>query len=87
MGTVAFFPTLVLKTLVWIFFDKPKAERLGYIRLETLMIVMDGSLAPDDWFPFCRVSLLFPDEKVKLIDMLQGYIVKGLELAERSSAL
>lgn len=82
MRAVAFLPTFVLKTLVWFFFDKSKTEGLGHIRLEPLVIVVDGSLAPDDRFPFCRVGLFFPYEKVELIDVLQGYIIKYLELAE-----
>lgn len=80
--TVAFLSTLVLKTLVGIFLDKYKAERFLHIRLETFLVVVDGCLASDDWFPFCRVALFFFDEKVKLINVLQGYIVKGLELAK-----
>ena len=82
MRTVAFLPTLILETLVGIFLNKPKAESFGHIRLETLVIVMDGSLAPDDGLPFCGIGLFFSDEKVELIDVLQSYIVKGLELAK-----
>lgn len=82
MWTVAFLPSLVLKTLVGVFLNKPKAERFGHIRLETLVVVVDGCLASDDWLPFCRVGLFFPDEKVELINVLQGYIVKGLELGD-----
>ena len=70
MGTVAFLPTLVLEPLVWVLFDEPKAERFGHIRLETLVVVVDCSLAPDDRFAFGGIGLFFPYEKVKLIDML-----------------
>ena len=82
MRTVTFLPTLVLEPLVWILFDEPKAESFGHIRLETLVVVVDGCLTSDDWFAFGGIGLFFPDEKVKLIDMLQGYIIKSLELSE-----
>ena len=87
MRAVAFLSTFVLKTLVGIFLDEPKAERFEHIRLETLVIVMDGSLAPDDGLPFCGIGLFFSDEKVELIDVLQSYIVKGLELAKAFKCL
>ena len=51
------------------------------------MVVVNGGLAPDDWFPLCRIGLFFLYKKVKLIDVLQGYIVKGLELAEPLQSL
>ena len=73
--------------LMLFFLDKPKTECFGYIRLETLVVVVDGCLASDDWFPFCRVGLFFSDKKVELINMLQGYIVKGLELAKAFKCL
>lgn len=87
MRTVAFLSTFVLETLVGIFLDKPKAERFGHIRLETLVVVVDGRLASDDWLPFGRVSLFFPYEKVELIDVLQVTSSKVLNLPKRSSAL
>lgn len=64
--TVTFLPTLVLEPLVWIFFDKSKAESFGHIRLETLVVVVDGCLTSDDWFAFGGIGLFFPDEKIKL---------------------
>ena len=82
MRTVAFLPTLILETLVWVFLDKTKAECFGHIRFEPLVVVVDGCLTSDDWFAFGGIGLFFPDEKVKLIDMLQGYIIKSLELSE-----
>ena len=82
MRTVTFLPTLVLEPLVWVLFDEPKAESFGHIRLEPLVVVVDGCLTSDDWFAFGGIGLFFPDEKIKLIDMLQGYIIKSLELAE-----
>ena len=87
MRAVTFLSAFVLKTLVGIFLDEPKAERFEHIRLETLVIVMDGSLAPDDGLPFCGIGLFFSDEKVELIDVLQSYIVKGLELAKAFKCL
>ena len=87
MRAVAFLTTLVLKTLVGVFFDKPKTESLGHIRLEPLVVIVDGSLTSDDWFPFGCVGLFFPYEKVELIDVLQGYIVKGLKLTEPFKSL
>ena len=75
------------------FLDKTKAESFGHIRLEPLVVVVDGCLTSDDWFAFGGIGLFFPDEKIKLIDMLQGYIIcrvtssKVLNLPKRSSAL
>jgi hypothetical protein len=46
------------------------------------VVVVDDSLTSDDWLPFHRTGLFFPYEKVELIDMLQGYIIKGFELAK-----
>lgn len=46
------------------------------------MVIVDSSLASNNWFPFCCIGLFFPDEKVKLIDVLQGYIIKGLKLSK-----
>ena len=80
--TVAFLPSFILKTRVWIFFDKPEAESFSYMRLKPFVTVVDGCLTSDDWLPFHRTGLFFPYEKVEVIDMLQGYIIKGLELAE-----
>ena len=82
MRTVTFLPTFVLKTLVWIFLDKSETESFSHIRLKPFVIVVDGSLASYDWLPFHRTGLFLPYKKVKLIDMLQGYIIEGLELAE-----
>ncbi len=82
MRTVAFLPTFILKTLVWIFLDKPETESFGHIRLKPFVVVVDGSLTSDDWLPFHRTGLFLPYEKVELIDMLQGYIIKGFELAK-----
>lgn len=48
---------------------------------------MDGSLASDNRFSFDRASLFFLDEGVELRDMLQGDIIKGLELAEAFQCL
>ena len=87
MRTVAFLSTFVLKTLVGIFLDKSKTECFGHMRLETLVIVVDGCLTSDDWFPFCRVDLFSPDEKVKLIDVCRVTSLKVLNLPKRSSAL